>query len=70
VAEVAGYLRISQRQVRGLIAQGEISVTRFGRAVRIHERDMLAYVVARGRLLNCHHVAYQVTEKKHTSSLS
>jgi len=49
VAEVAGYLRISQRQVRGLIAQGEISVTRFGRAVRIHERDMLAYVGRSGK---------------------
>lgn len=44
VAEVAGYLRISQRQVRRFIAQGDISATRFGRAVRIHERDMLAYV--------------------------
>ena len=49
VAEVAAYLRISQRQVRRLIAQGEISVTRFGRAVRIHERDMLAYVGRSGK---------------------
>ena len=50
VAEVAGYLRISQRQVRRLIAQGDISVTRFGRAVRIHERDMLAYVGRSGKV--------------------
>jgi excisionase family DNA binding protein len=50
VAEVAEYLRISQRQVRRLIAQGEISVTRFGRAVRIHERDMLAYVGRSGKV--------------------
>lgn len=49
VAEVAGYLRISQRQVRRLIAQGDISATRFGRAVRIHERDMLAYVGRSGK---------------------
>ena len=49
VAEVAGYLRISQRQVRRLISYGDISITRFGRAVRIHERDMLAYVGRSGK---------------------
>jgi excisionase family DNA binding protein len=49
VAEVAGYLRISQRQVRRLISQGVISVTRFCRSVRVHERDMLAYVGRSGK---------------------
>jgi excisionase family DNA binding protein len=50
VAEVSGFLRISQRQVRRLIAYGEITVTRFGRAVRIHERDLMAYIGRAGKV--------------------
>ncbi len=49
VAEVAGFLRISTRQVRRLIAYGEITVTRFGRSVRIHERDLMAYIGRSGK---------------------
>ena len=50
VAEVSGFLRISQRQVRRLISYGEITVTRFGRAVRIHERDLMAYIGRSGKV--------------------
>ena len=49
VPEVAGFLRISTRQVRRLIAYGKITVTRFGRSVRIHERDLLAYIGRSGK---------------------
>jgi excisionase family DNA binding protein len=35
VAEAARALRISQRQLRRLIAAGQVAVVRFGRAVRI-----------------------------------
>jgi excisionase family DNA binding protein len=43
-AEVADYLRLSMRQVRRLIACGDIPVTRFGRSVRIHRADLEAFV--------------------------
>jgi len=44
VAEVAEYLRLSQRQIRRLIAHGELKPTRFGRALRIHENDLWAFI--------------------------
>ena len=44
VEEVAHYLRLSLRQVRRLTADGQIQVTRFGRSVRVHQRDLDAYV--------------------------
>jgi excisionase family DNA binding protein len=50
VSEVAAFLRISQRQVRRLISYGEIVPTRFGRAVRIHERDLMAYIGRSGNI--------------------
>ena len=43
-AEVAQYLRLSLRQVRRLIADGNIEVTRFGRSIRIHERELEAFL--------------------------
>jgi excisionase family DNA binding protein len=50
VSEVAAFLRISQRQVRRLISYGEIVPTRFGRAVRVHERDLMAYIGRSGKV--------------------
>lgn len=50
VAEVAAFLRISQRQVRRLIAYGELIPTRFGRSVRVHERDLMAYIGRSGKV--------------------
>lgn len=43
-AEVAQYLRLSLRQVRRLIADGHIQVTRFGRSIRIHERELESFL--------------------------
>lgn len=42
--EVAAYLRLSIRQVRRLIANGDIPVTRLGRPVRVHKRDLEAFL--------------------------
>jgi excisionase family DNA binding protein len=44
VGEVAAYLRLSLRQVRRLIASGDIPVTRLGRPVRVHKRDLEAFL--------------------------
>jgi excisionase family DNA binding protein len=44
VAEVAAYLRLSLRQVRRLIANGDLPVTRLGRPVRVHRRDLEAFL--------------------------
>ncbi len=44
VGEVAAYLRLSLRQVRRLIANGDIPVTRLGRPVRVHQRDLEAFL--------------------------
>ena len=40
VGEVARYLRLSDRQVRRLIAGGELTVLRLGTAIRISELDL------------------------------
>ena len=44
VQEVALYTRLSPRHVRRLIARGELRVTRMGRAIRVHRRDLDAYL--------------------------
>jgi len=49
VPEAAGYLHISQRQMRRVISCGEISVACLGSAMRIHERDMPAYLGSSGK---------------------
>ena len=40
VAQVAKALQLSQRQVRRMIASGEIQHRRFGRAIRIHPHHL------------------------------
>jgi excisionase family DNA binding protein len=40
VNEVADYLRLSDRQLRRLIAAGDLPVHRLGRAIRISEADL------------------------------
>ena len=40
VDEVARYLRLSDRQVRRLIAGGKLTVLRLGTAIRISETDL------------------------------
>ena len=51
VQEVAEFLRLSTRQIRRLIAQGLLRVTRFGRSVRVHQRDLDNFVAAQNRSL-------------------
>ena len=46
IFEVSDYLKLSVRQVRRLVASGDIKVTRFGRSVRVHQRDLDAFVGA------------------------
>ena len=45
VAQVAERLKVSQRSVRRWIADGRLSVHRFGRTVRIAETDLLEFEV-------------------------
>jgi excisionase family DNA binding protein len=42
VREVARHLRLSERQIRRMIADGRIVVVRFGRAVRIRPEVVAA----------------------------
>ena len=42
VDEVAGVIRLSPRQVRRMIASGELPVVHFGRLVRIRPSDLAA----------------------------
>jgi excisionase family DNA binding protein len=44
VQEVALYTRLSPRHIRRLIARGELRVTRMGRAIRVHRRDLDSYL--------------------------
>ena len=44
ILEVSDYLKLSVRQVRRLVALGQIKATRFGRAVRVHQCDLDAYI--------------------------
>ena len=46
IFEVSDYLKLSVRQVRRLVSSGDIKVTRFGRSVRVHQRDLDAFVGA------------------------
>ena len=43
VAEVAGRLKVSTRQVRRFIDRGDLPVMRLGRSVRISLGDLLAF---------------------------
>jgi excisionase family DNA binding protein len=47
VKEAAAYLRLCDKQVRRLIARGELPAHRFGRALRIGKDDIEAYVASR-----------------------
>ena len=49
IQETADYLRLSTRQIRRLIAQGQLKPTRFGRSVRVHQRDLDHYVAGQNR---------------------
>jgi excisionase family DNA binding protein len=42
--EVAALLRISRSYAYQLMRQGEIPTLRFGRSVRVRERDLNAYI--------------------------
>ena len=44
VAQVADLLEVSTRTVRRWIADGDLPVHRFGRAVRIEETDLRAFI--------------------------
>ena len=44
VSEVAQRLRLSERQIRRMIADGRIPVVRLGRAVRIREETLRALI--------------------------
>jgi excisionase family DNA binding protein len=44
VGEVADVLRLSDRQIRRLIAGGDLPVHRFGRAIRISEPDLIRFL--------------------------
>ena len=44
VSEVAQRLRLSERQIRRMIADGRIPVVRLGRAVRIREEVVRALI--------------------------
>jgi len=48
VEQVADFLEVSMRSVRRWIADGDLPAHRFGRAVRIAETDLKAFV-AEGR---------------------
>lgn len=48
VRELARHWKLSERQVRRLIASGFLKVHRLGRSVRIAERDILAFERSRG----------------------
>ena len=41
---VAKALQLSVRTVRRMIASGDLPVIRFGRSVRVHQRDLDAYI--------------------------
>ena len=41
IFEVSDYLKLSERQVRRLVALGQIKATRFGRAVRVHNAILM-----------------------------
>ncbi len=47
LAQVAQRLALSRRTVQRLIAAGELRAVRFGRAVRVTERELAAFVAAR-----------------------
>jgi excisionase family DNA binding protein len=47
VKETAWYLRLCEKQVRRLIARGELPAYRFGTALRIKKEDIDAYAEAR-----------------------
>jgi excisionase family DNA binding protein len=49
VKTVAGRLACSERQVRRLMASGELPVHHIGRAVRISEDDLVRFLAARRR---------------------
>lgn len=49
VRDVAGRLALSQRTVQGYIARGELRVVRFGRAVRVTERELAVFIANRER---------------------
>ena len=44
VGEVADYLRLSDRQVRRLIADGDLPVHRLGRAIRISGPELTEFL--------------------------
>jgi excisionase family DNA binding protein len=44
ISDIAEFLDVSPRSVRRWIKSGELPVHRFGAAVRIAERDLLAFV--------------------------
>ena len=47
VSEVMDLLQVSRTTAYGLIAKGELVVTRIGRAVRVHPRELDRLVQAR-----------------------
>jgi len=47
IDQVAEFLNLSSRSVRRLIDDGQLPVHRFGRAVRIAEADLRAFIAAR-----------------------
>ena len=47
VKEAAAHLRLCDKQVRRLIARGELPAHKFGRALRIGKDDIEAYVASR-----------------------
>ena len=50
--QVADRLQVSRRTVERLVAAGRIRIVRIGRAIRVTERELEAYVAAqRGRAL-------------------
>ena len=49
INEVSDFLRLSTRQIRRLVAQGLLRPTRFGRSVRIHQRDLDSFVMSQNR---------------------
>ena len=44
IPQVAEGLDVSTRTVRRLIAAGELVACRFGRSVRVHPDDLVAYI--------------------------
>ena len=50
--QVAAHLQVSRRTVERLVAAGRIRVVHIGRAIRVSDRELEAYVAAqRGRAL-------------------